>query len=148
MTIYHRNGRVITEDEAIDEFGCVRDGVSVSTPLMLRDGITRDDDIAALARAGVRFHDGQGNPAGHRPGYVVPTDLALIRARQRVMDAYREAEAADANAWRNPQPWAAALPANVPGHLTADALALLDVKEAAYREAAWADENAWRNAKP
>jgi hypothetical protein len=48
-------------------------------------------------------------------------------------DAYREAEERDANAWRDPKPWAgaAAVPAEVPDRLTADALQMLDEKERA-----------------
>ena len=94
-----------------------------------------------------RFVDGHGRPAGHRPGFCIPTDPALIRGRAAVRDAYREAEERDANAWREPTPWAgaAAVPAEMPDRLSADALQMLDEKERAYREAALADENAWRN---
>jgi hypothetical protein len=179
MTIYRRrDGRTVSEDEALDEDGLLRDGFSVSVPLMLRDGKrrigqeTRDpqgrlistsvaeeeelDDAAtvtALADAGVAFHDGYGRPAGHRPGYCIPTDPDMVRRRALVRDVYAEVAERDANAWRDPRPWggAAALPAETPDHLTADALsalALVDAKEAAYREVEERDRNAWRNAKP
>lgn len=38
MTIYRRAGRAVAEDEALDEDGILRDGYSISVPLMFRDG--------------------------------------------------------------------------------------------------------------
>jgi len=38
MTIYRRAGRAVAADEALDEDGILRDGYSMSVPLMFRDG--------------------------------------------------------------------------------------------------------------
>jgi hypothetical protein len=130
MTIYRRAGRAVAADEALDEDGILRDGYSMSVPLMFRDGTgvrrirkeVRDphgrlistseaieeeldaDDASTLADAGVAFHDSHGRPAGHRPGYCIPTDAELLRRRALVQDAYEERAASDAEAWRNPAP--------------------------------------------
>jgi len=147
MTIFRRrDGSIATEDEAFED-DVLRDGYSISVPVMMRDGMSKELDDAATVTA--LFHDGYGRPAGHRPGYCIPTDPDMVRRRALVRDAYAEVAERDANAWRNPRPWAgaAALPAEAPDHLMADALQMLDEKERAYREAAWADENAWRNVR-
>jgi hypothetical protein len=66
----------------------------------------------AMTTTAIAFHDGYGRPAGHRPGYCIPTDSAMVRRRALVRDAYARVAERDANAWRNPRPWggAAALP--------------------------------------
>ncbi len=155
MTVYlRRDGSHCTEEEALDAEGLLRDGFGVRLPLMLRDGVrrVRNDTYDAALADSLLVTDGFGGAAGlHRPGPRLPVmDADMIRRRRVVEDAYREAERADAEAWRHPKSPtdAASRPAEVPDHLTADALAMMDAKERAYAEARWHDENAWRNPRP
>ena len=72
----------------------VRDGKSVRVPVVLMDAVQR-----AVATDGLRLHDGTGNPAGHKRGYVFGGNA---EQRQRVAEAYDERTARIQNAWREP----------------------------------------------
>jgi hypothetical protein len=48
-----------------DEDEICKDGESIHVPVHLMDATQR-----AVATEGLRLHDGMGNPAGHKPGYV------------------------------------------------------------------------------
>jgi hypothetical protein len=117
-----------------------------------------------------RLHDGRGNPAGHRPGYIFGLDSNDDARARAYADANAEAEAA----WRTPpaKPLpAGAYPSNgarngdictingAPGHLRErdgglicvpdeqhDA-ARFDDRERALAEVAARDRDAWRNAR-
>ena len=72
----------------------VADGESVRVPVVLMDAVQR-----AVATDGLRLHDGTGNPAGHKRGYVFGGNA---EQRQRVAEAYDERTARIQNAWREP----------------------------------------------
>ena len=57
---YSRNGRPISEDEALDRKGALRDGVSMHVPHRLRDS---DTGLSAM------FTDGTSDGGGNRPGF-------------------------------------------------------------------------------
>src|SRR6266550_9025180 len=48
-----------------DDDDVVQDGESIRVPVYLMDATQR-----AVATEGLRLHDGLGNPAGHKRGYV------------------------------------------------------------------------------
>lgn len=87
---YRRRGRDVTEEEALDADGILRDGFSVSVPMTMRDSVQR-----AVAQ---NLHDGHGNRdvVGHRPGFIIDAH----DARDAVEEAYRLRDEADQNAWR------------------------------------------------
>jgi hypothetical protein len=72
----------------------VRDGESLKVPLYMMDSVQR-----AVATDGLRLHDGMGNPAGHKRGYVFGGNA---EQRQRAADAYDEWTRRLQNAWRTP----------------------------------------------
>jgi hypothetical protein len=78
----------------IDDDDVVRDGEHVRVPLHLMDSLQR-----AVATEGLRLHDGMGNPAGQKSGYVFGGNA---EQRQRAADAYDERTRRLQNAWRNP----------------------------------------------
>ena len=86
-TRYRRRGRDVTEDEALDADGILRDGFSVSVPMTMRDSVQR-----AVAQ---NLHDGHGNRdmVGHRPGFIM--DANANDARQRAYDEYDRAKATE-----------------------------------------------------
>jgi hypothetical protein len=125
---YYLGGTEIDLEDAIDEHGVVRDGVTLHVPLHLRDGLP-DGGGTVLADA-----------FGREPSYV-RSDAAAREAKARAwQDANDEAE----NAWRG----AAVVAGNAV--LTLDAAMRMDdaarraVKEAAWNAAQLADEGAWR----
>jgi hypothetical protein len=136
----------VTEDEAFDPAGVLKDGYGIRVPLMFRDA-------SALADAGIGFHEGgdrllvtdaAGGSAGlHRPGFRFIADAAMrehsIAAKEA---AYRAADEADANAWRGSRESAED---DTLDQITADRLSLLDERERAYLEVEERDRNAWRN---
>jgi hypothetical protein len=63
-----------------DDDDMVRDGERVRVPLHLMDAAQR-----AVATDGLRLHDGMGNPAGHKRGYVFGGN---VEYGQRALDAY------------------------------------------------------------
>src|SRR5262245_39935380 len=82
------------DDDRMPRDRVLRDGERVRVPLHLMDGVQR-----AVATDGLRFHDGMGNPAGHKSGYVFGGNP---EQRQRVAEAYTEGNTRLQNAWRNP----------------------------------------------
>jgi hypothetical protein len=58
-----------------------------------------DEVQRTIATDGLRLHDGAGNPAGHKRGYVFGGDA---EQRQRAAEAYEERTKFLQNAWRNP----------------------------------------------
>jgi hypothetical protein len=83
-----RNRHLDDDDIVIPDGGSVR----VSTFLM--DGVQR-----AAATDGLWLHDGTGNPAGQRRGYVFGGN---VEHRQRAADAYDERTTRLQNEWRSP----------------------------------------------
>jgi hypothetical protein len=77
-----------------DDNDVVRDGESVRVSLHMMDGLQR-----AVATYGLRLHDGMGNPAGQKQGYVFGGNA---EQRQRVAKAYDEWTKRLHNAWRTP----------------------------------------------
>jgi hypothetical protein len=75
------------DDEAV-----IPDGGSVRVPLMLCDHQPGATD-------GLCFHDGMGNPAGHKPGYVLGGNA---EQQKRTAEAYHERTTQLQNAWRSP----------------------------------------------
>jgi hypothetical protein len=73
-------------DERNETHEMVRDGESVRVPVFLMDEVQR-----TVATDGFRLHDGMGNPAGHKRGYVFAGN---VEHRQRAVDAYDERSAA------------------------------------------------------
>jgi hypothetical protein len=81
-----RHGHV-EDDETV-----IPDGGSVGVPLMLCDHRPGATD-------GLCLHDGMGNPAGHKPGYVLGSNA---EQRKGAAEAYHERTAQLQNAWRSP----------------------------------------------
>jgi hypothetical protein len=88
-------------NDAYDDDDIVEDGGSVRVRIDLMDAVQR-----AVATEGLRLHDGLGNPAGHKRGYVFGGNA---EHRQRGVDAYDARAAAYAayvqrltSAWRSP----------------------------------------------
>jgi hypothetical protein len=77
----------------IDEDDIVRDGETVKVRMHMMDALQR-----AIAVDRLRLHDGLGNPAGHKRGYVFSSNA---EDRQRATDAYDERTAQLQNAWRS-----------------------------------------------
>jgi hypothetical protein len=77
-----------------DDDGEVRDGESLKVPFYMMDSVQR-----AVATDGLRLHDGMGNPAGHKRGYVFGGNA---EQRQREAEAYDEWTKRLQNAWRTP----------------------------------------------
>src|SRR5436190_24396305 len=72
-----------------DDDETARDGESVRVPIFLMDEVQR-----TVAMDGLRLHEGMGNPAGHKSGYVFSGN---VRQRDAAYDeARREARAARA----------------------------------------------------
>ena len=133
-TRYYNSGVEIDAEDAIDERGVVRDGVTMHVPLTMMDAMRRQ----VGERAAPYWEDAEADEDDER---------AL--AREIRADAYAQRAFDDENAWRNPPPraWAgaAAEPADVADALTEDALSMMDEKERAYAEYDQWQENAWRN---
>jgi hypothetical protein len=77
-----------------DDDDVVQDGESIRVPVYLMDATQR-----AVATEGLRLHDGLGNPAGHKRGYVFGGNA---EQRQRAADAYDERTTRLQEAWRSP----------------------------------------------
>jgi hypothetical protein len=103
MTVfYSRHGRHITEDEALDANGALRNHVVMHVPQYMRDGRS-NPRLSGMQRSVAASHsplvDGFGQPPGHRPGFAFVNDAASREARAR-MYALKDAEYE--NAWRGP----------------------------------------------
>ena len=122
---YRRNGRDVDEAEALDERGILRDGYSVTTPMIMRDATPLQ---RAIAQSEARLHDGHGNAPGHRPGFVMRDTFFDERDKARA-----EYEAELCSAWRGSKPREIEVKS-----LTGDAL---EDAHAAYLEDV---TNAWR----
>ena len=89
--LYYRNGIQITDVDALDERGNLKDGVTQRTPLMLRDAASH------------RVTDAKGDTdttAGNRPGWRITVDAAARDAREA---AHREYVDYITNAYKQPQ---------------------------------------------
>jgi hypothetical protein len=82
--------RIVADDDDVE----IPDGRSVRVPMMIMDAAK-----CAVATDGLRLHDGTGNPAGQRRGYVFGGDA---EQRQRAAEAYEERTKFLQTAWRNP----------------------------------------------
>jgi hypothetical protein len=103
MTVfYSRHGRHITEDEALDANGALRNHVVMHVPQYMRDGRS-NPRLSGMQRSVAASHsplvDGFGQPPGHRPGFAFVNDAASREARAR-MYALKDVEYE--NAWRGP----------------------------------------------
>jgi hypothetical protein len=120
------------DDDAFDEAGVLKDGRSLRVPLSFMDAYHRAEfnDVAV--------HDGLGNPAGHRPGFVYETTLA--RPAHHARDAYVKWLG---EAWRQPRGDAASHASTTDAAPPAASLS----KEDAYREYCEYLSNAWRRGR-
>jgi hypothetical protein len=67
---------------------------------VLKDGRRVRFRMTDSRPATLDLHDGRGGLVGHRPGFVVATDAALLNDAKA--KAYDEVEAAMTSAWQNP----------------------------------------------
>jgi hypothetical protein len=82
-----RDGRRLSEAEALDRDGCIRDGVVLRVPLTMRDGLSPLQ--RAIAQSSLRVTDGQGGSSGlHRPGFRLPVGDAGADGREHAYAAY------------------------------------------------------------
>src|SRR5262245_26050293 len=127
MTTYlDRAGREISEDEAFDERGALKDGCGMRVPMQFRDAI-RDADM----RKRIPVRDAWGRPTGA----FLPDDYVV--ARQRVEDARAEMMAEQRDAWRTSKrdPLAAPVPPVSPSVVPrTDARPTYDAAKAAYEQ--------------
>jgi hypothetical protein len=79
----------VNDPRAYDEHGCVRDGVTIRVPKMLRDHVLGD---APTGRFGI-IHTG----GFHKPGFVM---LADASARDAAEEARQQMIADARNAWK------------------------------------------------
>jgi hypothetical protein len=65
-----RDGRPLSEEEALDDNGCIRDGVVMHTSLLMRDALSPLQ--RSVAQSALRVTDSEGGTAGlHRPGWRI-----------------------------------------------------------------------------
>jgi hypothetical protein len=100
--LYYRDGKRITEDEALDANGALRNHVVMRVPQFMRDG-RPNARLSDMQRSVAGSHrllvDGFGQPARHRQGFAFVSDAATREARAR-MYALKDVEYE--NAWRGP----------------------------------------------
>jgi hypothetical protein len=89
---YTRNGQPISETDALDDHGILRDGCTVHVAARFRDN-------AMINRRPV--YDAFGHPAGYRPGFVFTNDQA---ARDAKAAAYRQYDEEIGRAWQQTNP--------------------------------------------
>jgi hypothetical protein len=110
----------------------------------------------AVATEGLRLHDGMGNPAGHKPGYVFVGNSeqrqrdAYDDARRAAQDARNEYIRTSTDAWRRTPPTNDAFEPDAAEELRRHHLREPDDNSQARRERAYRDyvsqlSNAWRN---
>jgi hypothetical protein len=109
MRTYHtKDGQQVSEREALDDHGCLRDGHSIRTPVMLMDGVPVDH---APLRTGTAVTDTYNARIGDEWKNIPPTasdavvrdaklagKLAGIKDPREAAYARRDAELQDA--WR------------------------------------------------
>jgi hypothetical protein len=88
-TRYQRNGRLVDASEALDEDGILRDGYTITVPMMLRDALTPLQ--RSVAEHSLELHDGSGSRDAvfHRPGFIVADNAAMRDAKQEAYDEYK-----------------------------------------------------------
>ena len=147
------SGRIAsTYEEEEEEDAILRDGQSFRVPLYMRDGIINPDlTPTQRGKAMHQTEDAAARKFGltdglqlHRPGFRYNTDAAAV---ERSRQAYADAEAADANAWRDtasvkPSASSAADPGN-----SQRKGAATDARAEAYRAYDEEMQNAWRGRK-
>ncbi len=99
---FDRHGREISEREAIDHLGIIRDGITMRTKMQVMDG--GDERVLRRLLQNVRgpsmVHDHSGDPFGlHRPGFRMTTDSRMNDAPER---AYRDYERSLTTDYLNP----------------------------------------------
>jgi hypothetical protein len=93
-----RRYRYDDDDDDFDENGLLKDGRSVRIRMSMMDSDHFDPVQQAMAPAYVRVTDGQSGTAGlHRPGFRIPANNSLVRARDA---AYSDYERELTTAWR------------------------------------------------
>jgi len=104
---YYEDGKQISEVEATDARGVVRDGVSVRVRQQFLDGAGFLRDAAGP----LRITDGSGSADGlHRPGWRVASggslDDMILRdiQRERIQEAHAEYLDGLTNAWQSKSP--------------------------------------------
>jgi hypothetical protein len=110
-------------DDVFDANGVLKDGCAVRVSMTMMDSLQRD-----VAKHAPTITD----PARHRPGFRDSRDSAALDALEQ---AYRDADAADANAWRSS--------GTSPGKPSSTD-ARTDDREAAYAAYDDQQQNAWR----
>jgi hypothetical protein len=101
-TYFDRNGRELSEDEALDHNGIIRDGVTARTSLMMRDGI--NPALTALQRSVASRHQlSDQEVASCRPGFRYPRSGSRAAAdRQALVRLYDALDAELSQAYRTP----------------------------------------------
>jgi len=94
---FTRDGRPLSEREAHDRHGVIRDGVIVRIPMQFCDSA---DDPRLRFTSDCRVTDGQGGVAGlHRPGFRIAADDACNIVRRdlcgRLEGTFEEEEEED-----------------------------------------------------
>ena len=117
-----------------------RDGTmaEVSDDYVLRDGETMRVALRFMDAKGGMIHDGNGHPAGQRPGFLINDDE---RAAQAVADSYKEYDAALGERWRQGPDQRSARPSSAPRTFDSAEAARAD----AYRTYDEAISNRWRS---
>ena len=83
-------------DDDFDENGLLRDGRTLRVGMLMRDSLSPVQLAIADSHT---LHDGLGNAAGNKPGYVFAADAS---ARATLRDAYDQYDQDAANAWCTP----------------------------------------------
>ena len=99
---YYRDGKRISDDEALDSGGALLDGVSVRVPMFLCDGranppltpLQRD-----VASRHARVTDAAGSTNFSCPGYRIMNDAT---ARDALETAYQQYQDELVSAWKTP----------------------------------------------
>ena len=91
--VYDRNGNVVEDD-------VVPDGGTVRVPIPFMDALSLATRRALDAVSPPVLHDGLGNPACHRAGFVFGPD----ELRRDAVAAYADLKRQLADAWRSPLP--------------------------------------------
>lgn len=100
--LYYRDGRQITEEEALNANGAIRDHVTIRVPLTMRDSLSPlQRAIAASTARDAKFTDGRTNDptALNRPGWRI----RVGDNRQAIKDALAEYQSELVNRWRKPK---------------------------------------------
>ncbi len=90
---FDRHGRELSQAQALDHRGTLKDGTSMRTPLTLRDGKPNPalTDLQRSVASRGHVTDAIGSSAFNRPGFRITTDAALRDAREAAYRDYDDA---------------------------------------------------------